>query len=270
MGESHCSGERERYGRHNWDVQGVPAGAEACISCYSLRRVMHSARGIGPRSWIPWQYQAHRLPGRCSQFGGSYDGHHAYLWGWRLQPCLAPPLTLVKVLSCCLRVHRVRGSPRQWSLSLAVSGSFRDSSAVLYWPPQTVFMAINPSPLSGVSEPQHSVAPNPSGHADKHFRLGSAGRHWSVCRSLSNSPSTHLLLHSPLRFWSAHPYPHPWDVYQCAKLFFLQSSLPEAQVPSWLLCLPFSLFFPLCLLPYPIMWRLAWSFGSLRSSASIQ
>ena len=96
------------------------------ISCYSLGSVMHSPRGIGPRAWIPWQYPAEQAPRKvwavtcsCWQFDGSCDGHHTHLWGWRLQPHLAPPLTLVKVLSCCLRVHRVRGSPRQWSLSLS-------------------------------------------------------------------------------------------------------------------------------------------------------
>ena len=98
------------------------------ISCYSLRSVTHSPRGIGPRAWIPWQYRAEQAPRKvwavtctCSQFDGSCDGRHTHLWDWRLQPHLAPPLTLVKVflLSECTELEGPLDS------DLCISGRLR-------------------------------------------------------------------------------------------------------------------------------------------------
>ena len=78
------------------------------------------------------------------------------------------------------------------------------SSAVSYQPPRVVFMAVTPSPLPGIRypkpEPQFPAPTCPGRHADNCLRLGSDSQLPSLCRSLSVLPSTHLLLHSPLRF----------------------------------------------------------------------
>lgn len=229
---------------------------------------MHSPRGIGPRSWIPWQYRAAQAPRKVLT-----------VW-WKLWWPSRPPLGLetaamcrptsetVKVLSCCLRVHRVRGSPWQWSLSLAGLGFFWDSSAVLYWPPQTVFMAVNPSPLPGVSEP-HS-GPKPQWACRQAFQ---AGECWYALICVQKS--LQFPFHTPVAALS-------FEVLKCPPLspslrclwvyrnfssfrapFLRHRFLPDSFVSP-------SLFFPLYLLPYPIIWRLAWRFGSLKSSASIQ
>lgn len=72
------------YDRHHWDVQRVPAVAEAEGSRYSLSQPVHSPRGIDLESCI-W---AVTYP--CSEVGGYGSGCHTHLWGQRLKHFLAP------------------------------------------------------------------------------------------------------------------------------------------------------------------------------------
>ena len=204
------------------------------ISCYSLGSVMHSPRGIGPRARIPWQYPAEQAPRKvwavtcsCWQFDGSCDGHHTHLWGWRLQPHLAPPLTLVKVLSCCLRVHRVRGSPRQWSLSLWQAQGFSWIPQLCYTGPlrlsswqSTPFFSLESLNLS-TQWPQTPVG----------MQASISG--WGVlvgidlCAEISPICLPHTCC-CTLLWGSEVPTrsPHPWDIYKCAETFLPSELLP--------------------------------------------
>lgn len=259
MGENHCSGEREGYGRHNGDVQGEPAAAEACISCYSLRWVMHSLRGIAPGHGFLGSTGLHSLPGRCGQWPA--PAHSLVETVMAITPtskvgdCSHVSPHLWHLWKCRLAVWECTEleGPLDSDLSLWQARAFSGIPKLCYTGPLRL-SSWQSTPVLSLESLNLSTQwpPNPSGHADKHFRLGSAGRHWSVCRSISNSPSTHLLLHSPLRFWSAHPCPHPWDVYECAETF-LPSELPPWGTGSFLIALSLPLsFFPLYLLPYPI------------------
>ena len=141
-------------------------------------------------------------------------------------------------------------------------------SAVSYWPPQSIFMASNQSPLSGVQplkpEPQH---PTPT-HRGRCANSVLARKCWFAMISMVNFPlcfpstccwfpSEILYLHLslPLR-----------EFPSVQKVFLLHSSLPKTQVP---VPNPLSIYFFISFALHHYL-EISLLFGSLGSSASVQ
>ena len=105
-------------------------------------------------------------------------------------------------------------------------------------------MAVSPSHLPGVwpskPEPQHSAPTLCSRHANKHFRLGSAGQRWSLWWILFILSSQHLLLAAFPSEVPKHPSPCPQGSFWVGGNVLLQCSLPEVEVP---VPMPFFLFY---------------------------
>lgn len=102
-------------------------------------------------------------------------------------------------------------------------------SAVSYWPSQSIFMAVRPQSSPGVwpskPEPQHSAPTLCSRHANKHFRLGSAG---PALISVVNS--LHFVFPAPVAccipLWSSKAPPTlPTEVSEWVETSLLQCSL---------------------------------------------
>ena len=58
------AGEREGYGSHNWDVQGVPAVAEASVKLQEPEVCCAFSRGSWPQSQDPRQWWAPQAAGK--------------------------------------------------------------------------------------------------------------------------------------------------------------------------------------------------------------
>ena len=176
----------------------------------------------------------------------------------------------MKVVFCHLPLHAVRGSPQQWSLaSLTGLGFSLDSLSCAVLVPEEYFHNSQPqscpwglTPKAWASEP----SPYLPLQACEPFLIWKVLLSRNLCHEFSLFCLMSTCCTAPLWGSKALPAPTCEEVSDCVEIFLLHNSLPEAQVPSWLLCLFIFLF----LLPYPVMWRLDCFLASLGSSASIQ